>query len=38
MAHVNDKNTNNCFQIGAIDSFKCKTGHKKLYHISLVSS
>ena len=38
MTHVNYKNTNNCFQIGAADSFKCKTDHKKLYYISLVFS
>ena len=38
MMHVNNKNTNNCFQIGFADSFKCKTDHKKLCHVSLVVS
>ena len=38
MTHVNNNKKNNCFQImqiGAADSFKCKTDHKKLYYISL---
>ena len=38
MTHVNNKNTNNCFQIRTADSFKCKTDHKKPYYISLVFS
>ena len=25
MTHVHSENTNNCFQIGDADSFKCKT-------------
>ena len=36
MTHVHNKNTNNCFQIGAADSLKCKTDDKKLYYVSLV--
>ena len=36
MTHIHNKNTKNCFQIGAADSFKCKTDDKKLYYISLV--
>ena len=33
MTRVHNKNTNDCFQIGAADSFKCKTDDKKLYYI-----